>query len=516
MPSRNVRRMKQKLRNERVEEAGKRWHHKPVIWTISLIILIVIVVTFIGGPLAGKLGASGQVIFGKYGSEVIDLRPGNYLTRQRNLIAEQLGGEYGDQTSFDLVVYQIWKGAFERTVIHTAILHDFNESGMHITESRVDLALTSYPGYLTNGVFDEDKYRQTSNIEKHSNRDLVEEELIHSQYTSDVLASQKVSSHELEFIKSMGTPERKFRYVTISMDAYPNDRLTDYGETHAKLFQKISISRILIRSSAEDAQNLRNQIEADQAIFGELAGAHSQDAFANSGGEMGELWYHELRADFANLGDLDNLFSLPDGTISEVLPMSGDSWAIFRIDSSSSPIDLKSSEDLEEALSYMKRYEKGMLEDYLIEEGYRFSTTAFSTSFEAASVSLERPYFSTGFFPINYGNLSFRNNPFMKQIADEAGNPILPGASSNLAFFKRAFSIKPGEVSEPLILNNEAVILQLIEERDVPEDELSLLELFYPYASQQWKEQQLVDLFLHSDQLEDNFNAAFSRLYPAN
>ena len=69
MPSRDARRLKNnKAEPEHKKPASTRWKH-PFLYIFSFLILIIIVVTFIGGPLLSGSGGRSSIVFGSWGGE---------------------------------------------------------------------------------------------------------------------------------------------------------------------------------------------------------------------------------------------------------------------------------------------------------------------------------------------------------------------------------------------------------------------------------------------------------------
>ena len=65
----------------------------------------------------------------------------------------------------------------------------------------------------------------------------------------------------------------------------------------------------------------------------------------------------------------------------------------------------------------------------------------------------------------------------------------------------------------PLVLNNMVYLFELKEETEVPDENLGMLESYYPYLEQQYTETDLHALILSSDKHEDNFDAVYSRYF---
>jgi hypothetical protein len=111
----------------------------------------------------------------------------------------------------------------------------------------------------------------------------------------DLLFSIKTSGAEKSFMLAMASPERSFRYVAFPFNAFPDDQYRAFGLENAHLFTRMKLSRITIRSGERDAKAIRDRILADPSAFEESARSHSQDGFADKGGEMGFREYQELK-----------------------------------------------------------------------------------------------------------------------------------------------------------------------------------------------------------------------------
>ena len=171
------------------------------LYIFSIIILVIIVVTFVGAPVVGKLEGPGRIIFGYYKDKPIEYVPGNYFSRQRDLLAEQLRSQGDQNSSFDAQVYQVWRGAYDRTVFHTALVKMMEESGYSVSENLVDESLASYPAFMENGEFSVKRYQQTPASERYLIRKSVRESLLFQGYLQD-LGTIPISTQEIQFLKS--------------------------------------------------------------------------------------------------------------------------------------------------------------------------------------------------------------------------------------------------------------------------------------------------------------------------
>ena len=505
MATRDIRRKKERSIEDKYEEAAKKKKRNPVLWSFSILILAVIIITFIGIPFTGGMASSSRLIFGYYNKQPIEYIAGNFFAQQRESLAEQMKDSITED-NFQWQMYQLWRQAFENTVVHTALLQEAKTSGVFVTDNRLDVMIAKYGPYTRNGVFDEKLYLSTSGPEKAATRNLFYGNLIQEQVVQDLIFSAKIGSKESEFIKSMASPERKFEFVAFSYDEFPQSEYVSFGEKNSDLFRRMRLSRITIRSGKKDAEAIYNQIVANPSSFEELARAHSVDGFANMGGDMGHREYYQLKGDFDNSSDLDTLFNLENGETAGPFETSF-GFTIYRCDNAAIAPDFNQPEALASVKSYVQRFEKGLIEDYLISEAETFRLQARDSSLPQAAQIWRKPVYATDYFPVNFGNEFY----FKSLSAPEY--PGFNSAASSETALSALFSLPENIISAPIILDETIIVAKLVEERNAPEDDLTILDLYYPYIVQQFKEQHLTSGILSSDKLEDNFYPVFARLF---
>ncbi len=500
-----MRRLKGKTPDKKPsEQIEKRHQSHPLVYVFSVIILVIVVVTFVALPFRPGNFAAGSLVFGKYNGEDIRFigNPQNYFARQRDLLQQQIESQQATANP-ELVTYQVWRGAFERTVVHTAILQDAHRSGLIVTGHRVDEALAKYGPYTVNGKFSVEAYNQASPSDRQANRELYAEDLIQQQYYDDILYDQKVSTNAVDFIKGMASPERDFRYVVFSFAQYPANLVVKFGQAHANLFRTINMSRITVKSSESDTNAIYQKLEENPNLFEEIAKNQSKDSYADKGGEMGWVDFNSLKPDFQNVADLEKLFAMKSGQISPVIKTSF-GWVIYRVNQPARQPDFTDPNTVKTVRAYMEQYERGQIEDYLSNLGNEFRDAAAKVGFDAASVRQGLAVHQTNYFPINYGNAFFL--PQMKALDN---NDALASGAYNQSFFQELFSLKIGAISKPIILDTNIVVVDPLDERSAPAGEATAIGRYYPYILQQYTQTDLVDHILQSPKFEDNFQQVF-------
>ncbi len=515
MASRNQRRKNGKIANENVEILEKKKRNNPIMWVISVIILIVIVVTFIGAPLTSGGASRGSIVFGSYDGEDITYYEGSFFSDQVAGIAEQYRDSMNDSNAM-FIQYQVWRAAFDNTVFRTASIKEMKNSGALVSSGAVDENIVLYGPYMENGEFSENLYAQSSNTEKKYIRQRFEEDLYYSRFVSD-LNSTKMSNNESDFFKDLAIAEKKYRFVTFPYTSFPEDKIAEYGSKNADLFRSIVISRITINSDKKAAEQIMTKLEENPAMFTELAKTQSSDPYADKGGEMGKRYYYELKNVLNNEDVLDKIFNLKKGEISGIIE-SDENWVIYRCDKTPEYADLSLSSELNNVKNYMERYEKGVIEDYLVEMADNFVEFAASEGFTMAAQDSSLTVHESDFFPIIYGNpsVSYYGQDFPIYTQPSSDNTILSSASNNEFFLKSINNLGLNDISGALILDDNVLVMQLIEEKQKGSEELNSIPELVGFAAQNWLNSQYQKDILESDKFKDNFSEVFSRLFVSN
>jgi len=500
--------MRRASRKRKQREGGaieKKRESHPFLYAFSVVILVVIVVTFIGGPALSRTGGRGRIIFGYYKNNPIEFFPGNFFSQRKDMIADQLrqGSEEGED--LEVQAYQVWRTAFDQTVLHTAILLEAEDSEMWISEDGVDEILINSGPYRVDGVFSEERYNKTASTEKMTYRKLYREQLIHEQYIEDIIQSQKTSEKEKLFFSDMVDEQRRFSFVTFSFEGYPEEEIKGFADNNKQRFRRIKLSRILIKSNERDAKEIHAKLVERTSSFEELARAHSKDIYAEKGGDMGWRYYYDLEADFEKDTAMDTIFELQEGEISPLLE-SRFGWVVFRCDSPALEPDLDSEETLTLVREYVMKYEKGMVEDYILDRAETFRERVEEVGFLGATLETNFSVGLTDYFPLNY-----RSFYFLAPVRSPLEQFNISSAAYSEDFFVQAFSLAPGQVSSPILLDDQVLVLKLDDVRKPPSQEVELVDDYYNYFVQQSMEQDLQNVLLNPDHIQDDFNETFYR-----
>jgi peptidyl-prolyl cis-trans isomerase D len=507
MASRELRRATAKKGETVSETLTKKKEAHPLLYVFSIILLIVVVVTFVGSPVAGTLSGGGSIIFGSYEGRDIAYFPGSYFAQQRDQIAAQVRETADPNQDLAALTQSVWYQAYRQTTIHVAVLIQAEKAGLHISEDAVDKALVAYPAYQEGGKFSEDRYKKTQNSEKAAIRKLVREEAMSSQYFQDMFIGLNGGAKEKEFVSAMAKPERSLTFVSFPYSGYPTEEIRKFGEANAALFRKVKVSRILVKSGEKEAKEIRKKISEKTSSFEELAKTHSKDGYADKGGDMGFRYAFDLEADFDKKELAQEVFALRVGDVSEVLKGSY-GWLIFRCDAEAVDADFSDAAVLDTVRSYLGTYEKGKIEDYFVAKAETLSRRAGEVGLAAAAKEAGVSTAATDFFPINLQSV-FSFAP-LKAVPDSA-TPANAVYSED--FFFRAFSLGKDKASAPIVLDDQVMVLSLLAERQLPETTAALLGSWVEYTANQTMQVDLQSQIMDPAKLKDNFAESFAKLY---
>lgn len=472
------------------------------MYALTIIILVVVVVSFVGAPIVSRLGGGGRLVFGRYGREDIEYVPGNFFARQYDVIAQQLR-DSGAASDVELQLRLAWREAFDQTVLHTAVLTAAADSSMTVSEAYVDRAIAQAPQFQVGGRFDSGAYGSLSQQERFSLRRFYRETAIFDQFVADVIGEPRPSSGERAFVAAMAGPERSFEVARFDFGSFPESQVAQFAQDNPDLFAELDLA-VITMPSEDEAHEVRDQALEPGAQFGDLARTFSRDLSADQDGAVGVSLGHEIARELRNEEAIAELAALERDEISTVIETTS-GWAFYRALSEPVPFDADEDGALEDVRTYMEIYEQGLVQDYVRDDAERFVETARRDGFRDAVGERGLTVIETPFFPVNYGN-----QPYFGQV----GSPEIPDladASFREEFFEVAFGLDEGDVSAPIVLRQSVIVLRLREERAAETSDVEFLSNFYEAIVQQFHSEVAEEVLVEDELLEDNFVAAFNR-----
>ncbi|MDR2792813.1 MAG: SurA N-terminal domain-containing protein [Treponema sp.] len=489
-------------------ELKRQFKAHPAVFIGTILVLVIVIIAFVFVPAfvpGVGLGSSSNLTFGTYDKTPITYIPGGYFAQIRETITRNQQNA-GQDISNPYLDYQIWRGAFEQTVVHTAILQEMQLAGYTIPDEAVDREVASLPQFQDNGTFSVSKYRQLDNASRAALWRQVYDELIKERYAGD-MTGLLVSSKEAPFIKAMASPERTFEMVSFSLDAYPESEIKAFAASNAALFQTVHLSKIAIKTSESEAGQVLESIRNGTTTFEEAAKNHSVDtSTAEKGGDMGIKMAFELSSEIPVAAERDAVLALTKGDFSSIIRTDA-GWTFFRAEEYPSPADTSDTAVVQKIKAYIMDFERGRVEDWFIEEAGSFAMDSQARGFDtvAGERELEKKHF--GPVPLNYGG-----NQLLPPL--DTSIPELSGANMNENFWQTAFSTPLNTASKPIVIGGNVLILYPVEEKHADETNAGYIESAY---SSFWlsyvMEQKISAHFITSDKLKDDFLTVYFQYF---
>ncbi|MDR2304196.1 MAG: SurA N-terminal domain-containing protein [Treponema sp.] len=485
----------------------KRFKANPLIFIGTFIILVIVVAAFVLVPafVPEAMGRQADLTFGRYNKKPINYVPNNYFAQfYANYIYsyQRMGQEITDSLNF-----QIWRQAFEATVVHMGILETMEEAGYKAPPAVVDRRVAELPQFQENGRFSPALYRSMDDTSRLSLWRDVQASIAEEHYYND-LGGLRVSTRETEFIGIMSSPVRSFDMVTFLLSDYPESEVKTYEDANADKFRVTHLSRITVTSGEREAAEILRIIQEGNSTFEDAAREHSTDNYADRGGDMGIKLAWELDTEVPEAADRETLLKLERGAYSGIIKTGEKSWSFFRAEEESRRADTDDSSILQKIRSYIDIFERSRIEDWTMAEAERFIADTGEGGFDAAveTWGLEKNNF--GPLPVNYGDVGLFTSLSVFSVEN------LSGASTNENFWKTAFSTPLETASRPLVLGSRIVVLYPLEEKAADEINTSRIQEAYRTSwMTSFTNQSVHSFFMNSDKLEDDFILTYSQLF---
>jgi hypothetical protein len=482
----------------------------------GIFVLVIVVIAFIfvpmGGGSAASVSGNGQVLnFGSYAGKPITYSQGSYMALQVRDLNDRMRQQGLTEDNYQLFAYQVYRGAFERTVLRVAAIDAVQKAGGSVTDDWLDKQVAENAAFQEDGKFSAEKYHAATLSEKLTVRNQVRDDYLYRAYFSDLLGIGP-SSKETAFVKDMAKSTRTVEYAAFPLSKYPDAEVAAWGKAHADLFRSLMLSRVTITTSEDDAKKLLKNIQDKKTTFEAVAKASSKDAYSPKGGSEGSKYFNELSSELATKADADKLAALKVGELSPVIKTVAGTWVFFRCDAAPTQADFTQGILLASVRNYLTTRERGVIEDWAIAQAKSLSSSGgdFAKAAKKAGVTVK----TEGPFPINYGNVAIslygQTAPLFKGLPSDGE---LSGAASSEKFFQTVFSLAPGAVSEPFVLGDNVIVAKLKEAGTAKDEETNAIQSYYPYFFQSGASTEVRDLVMKSPQLKDGFSKVFFKYF---
>ena len=517
-------------------------------YVLTVIILVVVVVSFVVAPsIVGSFGG-GSTLFARYKGQELRVPEDPFLPRVLTWYVQLYESQLQSQSDEPVQlspsqIRQIWRQAYEESKLFIASVAEAQRNGIVFSDQQVDRKLAGFSEFREDGEFSFEVYNTTSVEQIRTLTLLAENLLMADRYYEDVtgianrfsrmkeaqtfqqyliyrqiygpeqfvqqfgaqIPQRVISSAEEEYFAAMGAPRRQLGFVQFRYDAYPESEVVSYLQDHTQRFERIDLSSITVLSSEEDAIAARNRIVNREATFEEVAESVSTDTAAAQGGSLGETWFYELEREFEDAAVLETVYDLEAGEISDVL-QTVNGWVIYRANEQAIEPDAADDEIIAEVRSYMQTSERGLIENFVEQQAAEYVVDARENGFLTAAVARDRTTSTTNYFPVNFERL-----PYLPSVTTEDGNAI-SNAAFRQPFFEAAFSLEEGEISEPVLLRDSVIVLRLEDERAMTEEERTSLLSRFDSVLVENAESSFASLALDEDAFVERFDAAYQEL----
>ena len=485
---------------------------KNTVYTLgSLIILLICAFCFVVLPAVegrtSRQQGGDTPVFGKYDGKEIKYEQGtefaNFVSQYGQMY--QMYGQQLDQTTY----YQIFNQAFKSTVMNYAYSDAVKNSGYEAPESAITREILPY-FEDENGNYSSKLYKQASDSVKQELHNSAKNTIIASRFANDNFASDderigltslyglKSSDAEKKFIADMNKEQRGFKMAAFSKSDYPLDEKLKFANQNAALFNKYDMSVLTVEEKS-NAESIAKRIANNEITFEDAVSEYSEKNYSSSDGKLTNSYQYQISNILQNKDDLASITGLANGSVSDVI-QTNTGYSIFKNDGSVTKPDFTSEELQRTVSNYITAYEMTLIEDYFTAKANDFIKEAKASDFDAAAAKLSVTTSEIAKFPLNYGNTSILNT--LDTSAEGLSN-----AEHNENFLKTAFSLKLNELSEPLVLNNNIVVLQYTTEGSSADDDVNVNTLIT------FDQTSASSIIMKSDKLEDNFLTVYFENY---
>lgn len=425
----------------------------------TIVIFVLATVSFILLPAIVRDDSSSYPPFGSYKGKKIELKNGSEFSEYVSFYIEQAG-----KSNNPLITLQAFNKAFNNYVVSLAYEDNIKETNYTIPDTLLTRNLYHYFTDAS-GNYSAKIYNETPNAQKTKIYNNVKKNLINARYTQDYLGTYggkrtigglKQSSGEIPFIADMGTKTRVFDIVAFSVSDYPETETTKFGLDNKELFVTYNYE-VLTFDKETKAKEILGQIKNNEIVFEDaLKDEKISTKLYGTDGKFENKYYYQFMSDFQE-DELTAVKNLKADEISDVVAIKGGSFAIFRCTKNPSEPDFTNDALVKDVFTYLLNNKRSVVETYFENQAKDFKMKALGAGFDEVCESLGKEKVTTEPFPLNYGN-----DEMIERIS---ANSILSGAEKNENFLKTAFSLKLNEISSPIVINNNVIVLKLVEEQ---------------------------------------------------
>ncbi len=491
--------------------------NKTFITIGAVVIFILAAVAFVFAP--AKVGGAAQrdaVVFGKYDGKPIELKPGTEFAQAVNNLQQQYQAQ-GINIDESNYIY-LYSYAFNAAVQSIAAKNAVKGTGYEPGSTEVARHMLQLPYFLDeNGKYSPELARLYSDEQKEEIRTSIKASLVSKRFQDDLFGSSeelggksffglKTSDAERDFLSGFGAKKRSFGIISFNKSNYPDSEVMKFAEANKDTFEKFSLSAISF-ADEKTAEKVQKQLSSGEIKFEDaVKEEYSEKYFTDAEGKITASYKYQVKGILADEASLETIKALAKDAFSGVVKTSS-GYTVFRKDGESTQADFNDKNTFDVVKKYITSNESGKIEDYFIETAKNVTADATLNGFDALDVSAidGAEKVTVPAFSLNYGGVSLAD----KLPTDTAKQ--LSSAVSNEAFWEKAFGMKVGSYSEPIVLGNYVVVLNCTGEEtaEVAADKADTLKSDIQGYDQSAAQANLLD----SDKVENNVWNAYAQLH---
>jgi hypothetical protein len=214
---------------------------------------------------------------------------------------------------------------------------------------------------------------------------------------------------------------------------------------------------------------------------------------------------YELTSDVPDSQERESVIATLSGDYSPVVKVPT-GWAFFRAEEAAYPADTTDNANLDKIRSYMNQFERGRIEDWLLEQARLFIGTLAEHDFDTALEEWGMQKRDFGPLPLNYGGVTidYQGVNQFPTLSAQSISELIP-AETNENFWRTAFFTPLGSPSEPLVIGDNVVVLYPREETTKDAADTDGIASFYSTWISNNAETSLRSHFISNEKLEDRF-----------
>ena len=437
----------------------------------SLIILLICAFVFVIVPvMTGRSSKQEEApLIGKYaGKEIRYTSDSDFANAVSNYASlfQSNGSTVDANTNFYIYTY-----AFNATVAQMAYSKAIEDSGYVVSEKTINRQLAN--NFVDeNGNYSDVIYRRymsenpsgINEMRASTKKSLTSSRFLNDHFGEDDFFGDKrvfgakSSDAELAFLSKLNSEKRGFEVTTLDMTQYPNEEKAAFGKANSSKFLKYDMSVITVADEAT-AKKVADRIAKNEITFEDAVAEYSTKDFSGSSGSLYYTYSYQLQGLIEDADAFAAVTKLSEGEVSNVIPTVADNgsdkkacYSIFRSNAAAVNPDFENEETLGVVYNYLYSKEKTILEDYYNKKANELLARASETDYETACAEFGATFSVMDPIPLNYGNSSIASTV-------DASVTGLEAAAENENFWKTAFSLKKGEWSSPIVLNDYVVLL---------------------------------------------------------